>query len=120
MKFQLLIVATLFVASICEEVNEFPKPAYPYARIKTCSGWRLNSLPEVKKFVQEEAKYFDVEVEYSGGDPTLLLLNSEKQIVAREDLTKLSRPEIYKLLNKYGFYNKKLQTRETVEPKNDL
>lgn len=78
------------------------------ARVESCSGWRLNRLPEVKKFIFEDIPFFH-NVEFKnkpGANPDLLLLNSDLEIVERIDLAKLNREECNDLLTQKGFYKK--------------
>src|SRR3989338_8183914 len=71
------------------------------ARVITCAACRLNSLPRVRSFLENEAKsYPALTVEYiNGKDPELQLLDKHRRIVSTHDLAPMSPLQIVQLLN---------------------
>jgi len=89
-------------------VSEFPNPTRGV--IQSCKGWRLNSLPEVKRFLQEPGnadRYDNLEVKYIQGlSPELKLYDHEDLLMAKIDLARKSTAQIHELLKSHGFkYN---------------
>ncbi|VVC98582.1 unnamed protein product [Leptidea sinapis] len=76
-----------------------------YAKIETCRGCSLNRLPEVKKFVMEDAPFYgSLEVKFiSGAPPELILLSDKNEELDRLPLSNLSRQECNDLLQSKGF-----------------
>ena len=88
-----------------KRITQFAKGVdFSYAIIRSCSGWRLNNLPEMKRFLKEEAKNWDLTVEFSGGDPILHLYNEHNQIVKSDSLVNYDRSTLYEILNTIGIY----------------
>ena len=71
--------------------------------IKTCSGWRLNKLPEVKEFLKNYVDEYPIEVVFSGGDPRLIIMNYEGDEIEQISLVHKTRNEIEELLKEKGF-----------------
>ena len=71
--------------------------------IKTCSGWRLNHLPEVKEFIKNYADDYPIEVVFCGGDPRLIIMNYEGDEIEQISLVHKTRNEIEELLKEKGF-----------------
>jgi hypothetical protein len=64
----------------------------------------LNSLPEVKRFLHEQAQFFErVEVQYVGGDPVAHFLDAEGATVESVPLAPFNMDEISALLKSKGF-----------------
>jgi hypothetical protein len=64
----------------------------------------LNSLPEVKRFLHEQASLYErVEVQYVGGDPIAHFLDAEGATVESVPLAALKMDEIGELLKSKGF-----------------
>lgn len=61
----------------------------------------MNSLPELKGFLQDQADEFNLEVVFPGGDPYLILLDGVRQVV-RYKLSQFSRDELVALLSELG------------------
>ena len=74
-----------------------------YAIIKSCAGWRLNSLPEIKNFLLKEVNNYPVEVVFPGGDPKLVIMDNEGNEVEEINLTQLNEKGIIHLLTQKGF-----------------
>lgn len=103
-----LLIAALVAAVVSAEGGDAIVIA---ARIKSCSGWRLNSLPKVKEFLNHVAPQFPaVEVQYVGGDPRILFLNVYGKEVSQKELTHLDGAAIEELLLENGI------TRDTPAP----
>jgi len=79
------------------------------ARVESCGGWRLNSLPQVKRFIYDDVPlYHNVEFKHiPGATPELLLLNAEGKELKRINLSKMTQEECNELLLEYNFYRKK-------------
>lgn len=56
----------------------------------------------MKKFIKEEAKYWDLTVSFVGGDPRLVLLDKDDKIVKKIGLTAFNRNDLYALLREQG------------------
>ncbi len=71
------------------------------ARIVTCAACRLNSLPRVRSFIENEAQsYPALYIEYvNGKDPELQFLDKHRRVVSTHDLSPLSPLQIVQLLN---------------------
>ncbi|KAJ8725341.1 hypothetical protein PYW08_003524 [Mythimna loreyi] len=78
------------------------------ARIETCRGCSLNRLPEVKKFVMDDAPFYnDLVVNFiSGAPPELVLLGESDNELERLPLSQLTRQECNDLLQERGFTKK--------------
>jgi hypothetical protein len=75
-------------------------------RIITCDGCRLNSLPRVRAFLENDARaYPAVEIEYiSGQDPELQFLDIHRRVVAAHDISPLNERGIAELLEENGVF----------------
>lgn len=69
----------------------------------------MNRLPEVKKFVMDDAPFYDrLEVKFiSGAPPELVLLGEGDRELERLPLSQLSRQECNELVQSRGFAKKK-------------
>ncbi|CAG4906441.1 unnamed protein product [Colias eurytheme] len=78
------------------------------AKIETCRGCSLNRLPEVKKFVMEDAPFYErLEVKFiTGAPPELVLLGDGDVELERLLLSSLSRQECNDLVQSKGFSKK--------------
>lgn len=76
--------------------------------VESCSGWRLNRLPEVRSFIFDDVPLFhNVEFERKpGAPPNLYLLNKNDKKVETIDLSPLTREECNQLLLHKGFYKR--------------
>jgi len=77
-------------------------------RVQSCSGWRLNKLPEVKRFIKRDLELFH-NVEFKnkpGASPELHLLDEYGQLVEAIDLAPLDQKGCNELLIKKGFFKK--------------
>jgi hypothetical protein len=54
----------------------------------------------VKKFLKEDAEFYNIPVEYSGGDPVLLLFDDKDILVKKYNLVGYDRFNIIMLLEK--------------------
>ncbi|CAH0406719.1 unnamed protein product [Chilo suppressalis] len=78
------------------------------ARIESCRGCSLNRLPEVKRFILDDAPFYDrVEVKFiTGAPPELILLGENDQELERLPLSQLGRQECNDLIKSKGFFKK--------------
>lgn len=80
------------------------------AEIQTCSGWALNRLPEVARFVRGSdgaESYENVKVNFIPGmPPDALFMDAEGQIVDRIRLMNLNYEECHQLFTSRGFQKK--------------
>lgn len=84
------------------------------AIVESCSGWRLNHLPEVKRFIYDDLPLFH-NVEFiikPGSPPYLHLLNKDGDKVETIDLSAMSKDECNSLLIKKGFFRREQSTDE--------
>ncbi len=71
--------------------------------IRTCSGCKLNRLPEVRSFIKNDAKKFRVPVKYiHGRNPDLVKFSPEGAELEIHDLSGLNNQGILELLNNLG------------------
>ncbi|KAM3961734.1 selenoprotein M [Aphomia sociella] len=104
MKIILLSICILFVTGS----SAYENSDILSARIESCRGCSLNRLPEVKKFVMEDApEYERMEVKFiTGASPELVLLGDSDKELERLPLSNLSRQECNELLLNRGFIKK--------------
>ena len=97
-----ILLAALFVcAAVAEE-----KPKAVRALIESCSGCSLNRLHEVRKFVKQEAAYYEpqVKVNFIGGrKPVIHFFDAEDNKIETVDLSPLTTKECLALLDDRGF-----------------
>jgi hypothetical protein len=89
------------------------------ARVESCTGWRLNRLPDVKKFIHQDIPLFH-NVEFKGkpgANPDLLLLNLDDKVMERIDLSKYDREGCNQLLKDKGFHKKASEDDTVPEEK---
>ena len=72
--------------------------------LKTCSGWRLNHLPEIKEFIRTLSDEYPIEVVFPGGDPRLTIMNHGGEEIEEISLVNMNKIDIERLLNQKGFY----------------
>ena len=74
-------------------------------KVESCAGWRLNKLPEVKRFIHE-----DLEKNYErttfkkipGKSPEMVFYNENGEELERIDITKMTRNELNALITAKG------------------
>ena len=67
---------------------------YTRVVLKTCKGWALKKYPEVKTFIEKDAKnYKDSElvIDYQGGGKPRFVVQKEQEDVKVLDISKLTR-----------------------------
>uniref|UniRef100_A0A2A4IY63 Selenoprotein M n=1 Tax=Heliothis virescens TaxID=7102 RepID=A0A2A4IY63_HELVI len=103
MKLVLLAVCVILATAVAYENSDIVS-----ARIETCRGCSLNRLPEVKRFVMDDApKYERLEVNFiTGAPPELVLLGKDDRELERLPLSQLSRQECNELVQERGFVKK--------------
>lgn len=111
------LLSFCFFVSSEESPKEVSAPSdkrIAYAVIESCGGWRLNRLPEVKKFIFQDVPLFhNVEFkQIAAAPPDLVFLNKDKEEVERLDLSEKSQKECNQLLLDRGFYKKEKQEDE--------
>ena len=80
-------------------------PEIHSARIESCAGWRLNKLPEVKKFIYEDfEKKFERTTfkKVPGKSPELFFYNANGEELERMDISKMKRDELNQLVKAKG------------------
>ena len=70
--------------------------------IYSCSGWQLNRLPEVKNFIQNDLNHFNVEVQYIGGKPRLVIYSSSNKTIEEIQLAPYNRKQLNELFESKG------------------
>lgn len=113
----IFIIATIAAFQIINQRVKTQKVEFDQALIQTCAGWRLNSLPDLKSFLQEQADDYDMEVVYPGGDPYLILMNQSRQVM-RYKLTQIKKDDLLSLLSDLGI--PKLLRRKADVIQNDM
>ncbi|XP_068629994.1 selenoprotein M-like [Battus philenor] len=103
----LLLLSVLFAV-----ITGYEQSDVASARIESCRGCSLNRLPEVKRFIFEDAPNYErLEVKFiTGADPELILLNDGDQELERLPLAHLSRSECNELIQSKGFTKKAKNT----------
>lgn len=103
---KLQLVALMLVCIGCSFASD--NNSILRARVESCGGWRLNGLPEVKKFIFEDIPLYP-QAEFKrvpGASPELFYLNSLGEVVEKVDLSKKSRQECNQLLLDKNFFKK--------------
>ncbi|KAF9795673.1 hypothetical protein SFRURICE_003866 [Spodoptera frugiperda] len=103
MKFTLLVICAILATSFAYENSDIVS-----ARIETCRGCSLNRLPEVKRFVMDDAPNYErVEVNFfNGAPPELVLLGENDRELERLPLSQLTRQQCNELIQERGFTKK--------------
>ena len=109
MRFYISLLVLFYVAHVRSDVNADSKIAS--GRVESCGGWRLNRLPEVKRFIYSDLPLFhNVEFkQISGAVPELILLNKMGDEIERIPLSEKNQIECRQLLIDKGFYMKKAE-----------
>jgi len=78
------------------------------ARVESCTGWLLNRLPDVKRFIYEDVpQYEDVTFKaVPGAPPKVVLLDKDDNEIKKLNLKELSQEECNHLLLDLGFQKK--------------
>lgn len=78
--------------------------------IISCPAWRLNSLPEVKRFLKEPGhidSYENLTVKWiRGRNPDLFIYSQNGTLLEKIDLSPLTTTGIHELIQKKGFIKK--------------
>ena len=70
--------------------------------IYSCKGWQLNRYPEIKNFIKDDLKNFNVEVLYTGGEPRLVIYTSNKTEIETIKLAPYNRQQLNELFKSKG------------------
>jgi len=103
-----ILVGIIIVNCVFGEEDEKPEitDKVPYmVRVESCSGWRLNKLPEVKNFIKGdlETKFLNSEfVKIPGKDPELIFYNKNDEELERIEIKDWLRSELVELLDNKG------------------
>jgi len=102
----LLIAVQVTVCLSKEETEDSPQPVR--AEVISCGGWRLNKLPEVKKFIYEDIPLFhNVEfVKKAGALPTVALFDKDDKEYVRYTLSDMNREGLNDFFLSRGFFKK--------------
>ena len=104
----LVVVVTLAAAGVQPPTSSDPRDLGPIvgARVKTCSGCRLNSLTEVRRFIKDEMRrYPAIDLQYIGGhDPIIEFVNQYNRVVLREEMAPFSIRELHTLVQSHGIH----------------
>ncbi|XP_043253943.1 selenoprotein M-like isoform X1 [Colletes gigas] len=97
----------IFAISNVNSSNDY----YTSAIVESCSGCRLNWLPDVKNFIFEDLpNYNKVEFKHiRGAEPELVLFDRHNEEVERLPLSRLTREECNNLLITKGFTKKAIK-----------
>ncbi|KAL0841677.1 hypothetical protein ABMA28_013951 [Loxostege sticticalis] len=101
--FSAVFLCALFTTLPAYEISDIVS-----ARIESCRGCSLNRLPEVKKFIMEDAPFYErLEVKFiTGAPPELVLLGEGDRELERLPLSQLGRQECNDLVKDKGFVKK--------------
>ena len=91
--------------------------------IKSCSGWRLNHLPEVKQFLKISGHadaYEGLVVNWVPGHTPTLFINSDAgEEIDRIDLSQYTTDQLHDLVKSKGFALKAVESVPLVETLKD-
>jgi len=79
------------------------------AVIESCAGWRLNKLPEVKKFLTDDFEVLFENTKFKkvpGKSPELKFFNQHGEELEKMDISRLTRSELNKLMDTKGIPRK--------------
>jgi len=105
-----LAVFALVVSNVYaeDEIDE-EEPVPHSVKVESCAGWRLNKLPEVKKFITEDLEGLFLNTEFKkipGKSPEMIFYNQFGEEIERMDISNLVRSELVALLDKKGIARK--------------
>ncbi|CAG5011097.1 unnamed protein product [Parnassius apollo] len=102
-----LTICVIFTTTTAYEISDIAS-----ARIETCRGCSLNRLPEVKKFVMEDApNYEKLDVKFiTGAEPEIIFLDESDNELERLRISHLSRSECNELIQSKGFSKRDKKT----------
>jgi len=99
-----LAVLTFSIVAVITDAVEIS------GHIKSCSGWQLNRMPEVKKFVMGHRDgaigYENVVVTYVSHAPPVLTISHDSEETEEVPLTDMSFEDIHKMMADKGFVKK--------------
>jgi len=98
-KFFIIFLLTLMIQS-----KEVYNPREVSAVLKTCSGWGLGKLPQVKEFIFHDSTDYPLEIVYCGGDPYISFIDSHGNILSEHKIKTFTRSRIANLLEDHGFH----------------
>ncbi len=96
-----LLFFTLFTIFVNQVDSKY------HAVLKTCSGWSLGRLPEVKDFIFHELHNYPIDVIYCGGDPYISIVDDNGKIIFETPIRGYTKTSIMNYLEENGF--KRLQ-----------
>ena len=107
-----IMVFVLMTTTLCYEdytkegfdVNLIKHSDFLYPIIKTCSGWRLGKLPDVRDFLKYDLSYYNMDVVYCSGDPRISFVDKLGEVYHEIFITYKSREGIALLLKEYGVH----------------
>jgi len=86
---------------IADGEDGYMDTAVESAVIESCAGWRLNKLPEVKRFLQEDFESLYENTKFKkvpGKSPELKFYNQHGEALETLDIAKMTRSELNKLM----------------------
>ena len=112
----LLGLALAFFVTVSVSSGEIVK-----CKVESCGGWRLNRLPEVKKFLNEDfvAKYQNTEYKkVPGKAPEMFFLDENDEVVEKLNIEDMKRDELNKFIQEKGIKLKE-ESKDEEQPKHD-
>jgi len=103
--FGLAVVALVVSNVYAEDEIDEEEPVPHSVKVESCAGWRLNKLPEVKKFITEDLEGLFLNTEFKkipGKSPEMIFYNQFGEEIERMDISNLVRSELVALLDKKG------------------
>ena len=103
----LSILVFLAIASISSAIK---------GEIISCSGWKLNKLPEVRRFLKDPGHadaYEGLEITWKSGKVPSLTITQDNGNTEVIDLSNLTTTEIHDMLSEKGFERKFAGTKSS-------
>jgi len=98
-KFRALFALAVVLSALCSAEQKAAR-----AVVESCSGWQLNRLPQVKRFIVEDLQFYNnAEVNYVGGkSPEAIFYSENDEVIETVSLVEMNQKEINELFIKKG------------------
>jgi hypothetical protein len=100
-----VMVAALIIA-VAVNADGDDASAIVGARVVTCAGCRLNRLPQLRAFLNNEARQYPaLEIDYvQGADPVMQFLNKYKRVVTTVDIASMDGRQVQELMQRNNIH----------------
>jgi len=107
-----ILLGLYLISVVCGEEDEIEGEDHnPFScRVESCAGWRLNKLPEVKRFIHEDLETLFLNTEFKkipGKSPEMIFYNKNGEELERMDISQMLQSELVALLDKKGIARRK-------------